>query len=95
MLKEKGVNSLPEAYFCSPLKVDVTCVKILHGRKMRDPPQSIHTKIISLQIKKINLCYISKLLMNEYSNSFKGEIKMCKSLPSNQNSLEYTYQQNY
>ena len=55
MQKEKGANSLPEAYFCSPFKVDVTCVKILHGRKMRNPPLSIRTKIISLHIKKINL----------------------------------------
>ena len=29
LLKEKGANSLPEANFCSPLKVDATCAKIL------------------------------------------------------------------
>ena len=29
LLKEKGANSLPEANFCSPWKVDATCAKIL------------------------------------------------------------------
>ena len=29
LLKEKGANSLPEANFCSPLKADATCAKIL------------------------------------------------------------------
>ena len=28
MQKEKGTNSLPEAYFCSPSKVDATCKNI-------------------------------------------------------------------
>ena len=33
MLKEKGANSLPEANFCSPLKVDATCAKILMEKR--------------------------------------------------------------
>ena len=59
MQKEKGANSLPEAYFCSPSNVDTTCVKILHGRKMSDVEQTAHA-FLEQQGRRKSQCKIKR-----------------------------------